>query len=403
MQAVHNRIISAVRYILPRQNFYRCCNRNDTSSEVLMKSKGLLTIALGVVGALVALSQAPAQGQRQGPGVQAPQDPRYQPLIATCKNPPPPRGGGPAQPAAPAQGAQARGAAPGQGAPPAAQQGPKEYKVTEIPGVIAAGQQWKTIWKASGNVADGIVGTNDGGLLIAQNDKSDILKLDKDGKESVAYMDTNTGGSVSINSKGAVFVVQRGLNQAVWQVAPQRKMLANKYQDDPLDCIGGVINDLTADSKGGVYFTMGGLFYASPSGVITRYGENLRTNGVILSPDEKTVYVTNGPALAAFDVQPDGSLKNQREFVKFEGNGDGSTVDSAGRVYVTSGPGVQVIGPDGKYLGLIPTPRNVISTAFSGPDKKTLYAVVSYGPRESLNAEIIAIPMLAQGYKGRPK
>ena len=369
-----------------------------------MKSKGLLTIALGVFGALAALSQAPAQGQRQGPGVQAPQDSRYQALIATCKNPPPPRGGGPAQPAAPAQGAQARGAAPAQGAPPAAQQGPKEYKVTEISGVIAAGQQWKTIWQASGNVADGIVGTNDGGLLIAQNDKSDILKLDKDGKESVAYMDTNTGGSVSINSKGAVFIVQRGLNQAVRQLAPQQKMLANKYQDDPLDCIGGVINDLTADSKGGIYFTMGGLFYASPSGVVTRYGENLRTNGVILSPDEKTVYVTNGPALAAFDVQPDGSLKNQREFVKFEGNGDGSTVDSAGRIYVTSNiPGIHVIGSDGKYLGLIPTARNVISTAFSGPDKKTLYAVISYGPRESLNAEIIAIPMIAQGYKGRPK
>jgi gluconolactonase len=374
-----------------------------------MKSKGLLTIALGFFGASAALSQTPAPGQRQGPGVQAPQDSRYQALIATCKNPPPARGGAPGQggqggqAGGAAQGAQARGAAPAQGAAPAADQGPREYKVTEIPGVIAAGQQWKTIWKASGNVADGIVGTNDGGLLIAQNDKSDVLKLDKDGKESVAYMDTNTGGSVSINSKGVMFVVQRGLNQAVWQLAPERKMLANKYQGDPLDCIGGVINDLTADSKGGVYFTMGGLFYVTPAGVVTRYGENLRTNGVILSPDEKTVYVTNGPALAAFDVQPDGSLKNQREFVKFEGNGDGATVDSAGRIYVTSGPGVQVIGPDGKYLGLIPTPRNVISTAFSGSDKKTLYAVVSYGPRESLNAEIIAIPMIAQGYKGRPK
>jgi gluconolactonase len=138
--------------------------------------------------------------------------------------------------------------------------------------------------------------------------------------------------------------------------------------------------------------------------VVTRYGENLRTNGVILSPDEKTVYVTNGPTLAAFDVQPDGSLKNQRQFVAFEsGGGDGATVDSAGRIYVTGGSGVQVVGPDGKYLGLIPTARNVISTAFGGPDKKTLYAVVSYGPRESLQAEIIGIQMIAQGYKGRPK
>jgi gluconolactonase len=351
-----------------------------------MKSKGILTIAVGFFGTTMALGQAPAQGQRQGPGVQAPQDPRYQSLIAMCKTPPP----------APA----ARGAAP---AAPAAQEGPRDYTVTEIPGVIAAGQKWKTVWQASGNVADGIMGTNDGGLLIAQNDNSDVLKLDKDGKASVAYKDTNTGGAVSMNSKGALFVVERGLNQAIWQLAPQRKMLTNSYQGDPLDCIGGVVNDLTADSKGGLYFTMGGLFYASPAGMVTKYGENLRTNGVILSPDEKTIYVTNGPSLAAFDVQPDGSLKNQREFVTFQGAGDGSTVDSAGRVYVTTAAGIQVVGADGKSLGLIPTPRGVISTAFSGPDKKTLFAVVSYGPRASLQAEIISIPMIAQGYKGRAK
>jgi sugar lactone lactonase YvrE len=45
-------------------------------------------------------------------------------------------------------------------------------------------------------------------------------------------------------------------------------------------------------------------------------GENLTTNGIILSADEKTLYVTNGPAIVAFDVQKDGSLTNQREFTK---------------------------------------------------------------------------------------
>ena len=37
-------------------------------------------------------------------------------------------------------------------------------------------------------------------------------------------------------------------------------------------------------------------------------------------------------------------------------------IDAAGRLYVTAQQaGVQVFSPDGKYLGVIPTPRNAIS------------------------------------------
>jgi gluconolactonase len=282
--------------------------------------------------------------------------------------------------------------------------------VTEIPGVVAAGQQWKFIWQEAGNNGDGIVGTNDGSLLVAQNDNSKVVKIDPDGKSSTVYSDTMTGGSLSMNSKGALFIAQRGLKAAVVQLAPQRKPLATTYQGDPLDCIGGVLNDLTADSKGGVYFTMGGVYYASPSGMVTKYGENIGPNGIILSADEKVLYVTNGPTLAAFDVQADGSLTNQREFTKLEGggNGDGSTIDTAGRIYVTTNPGVQVISPEGKYLGIIPTPRGVISVAFGGKDKKTLFvlargATEANGNEVANAAQVYAIPLIAQGFKGRAK
>jgi gluconolactonase len=209
---------------------------------------------------------------------------------------------------------------------------------------------------------------------------------------------------------GALFIVQRGLRTGILQLAPRRTVLADRYRGDVLDCIGGNPNDLTADSRGGVYFTMGGLYYADAKGVVTRYGEGLATNGVILSADEKTLYVTNGPALAAFDVMPDGSLVNQRGFARLEGggNGDGMTIDGAGRIYVTTNPGVQVIGRDGTYLGIIPTPRPVISAAFGGAGKKTLFVLArgatdANGNQVANAAQVYAIDLIAQGYTGRAK
>jgi len=365
-------------------------------------SKTFLTIAACGLGSTIALAQnapprlPPAPTNPPAPSVQAPADPGYEALIKTCKTPPPAgrgRGGG--------------GGAGRAGGAPAQVPGIREYKVEAIPGVIAAGQQWKFLWQEVGNNGDGIVGTDDGALLVAQNDNSKIVKLDKDGKASVAYSDTHTGGALSMNKKKSLFIVERGLRANVTQLTPQRKVLAESYQGDPLDCIGGVINDLTADSKGGVYFTMGGVYYADPKGVVTKYGTTT-PNGIVLSADEKTLYATNGPAMAAFDVQPDGSLTNQREFAKLASGGDGSTIDKDGRVYVTTNAGVEVLGPDGKNLGVIPTPRGVITAAFGGKDKKTLYilargATQADGTEVANAAQVWAIQMIAQGYKGRAK
>jgi len=360
-----------------------------------MKSKVAIAVAVSLIAAMISVGQEqvpqlpPAPANAPPPSLQANADPGYDAVLAACKNPPakfPPIHW------------------PASGPPP------RDYTVTAIPGVIAAGQRWKFLWQEAGNNGDGIVGTNDGGLLIAQNDNSRVVKLDKDGKSSIAYTDTHTGGALSINSKGALFVVERGLRPAIAELSPERKVLANKYQGDTMDCIGGILNDLAADSKGGAYFTMGGLFYASSAGVVTKYGENLRTNGVILSPDEKKLFVTNVNIIVVFDVQPDGSLTNQRDFAKLQEKtaGDGSTTDADGRIYVSTNPGIQVIGADGTWLGLIPTPRDVISVSFGGPGKKTLFvlargAVDSDGKQIANAAQVYSIQMIAQGYKGRPK
>jgi gluconolactonase len=305
-----------------------------------------------------------------------------------------------------------------------APQSARDVAVAAIPGVVAASTPWVLAWQGTDN-ADGLVGTPDGGLLFAQEQPNRISKLDANDRVSVFIDDTHGTGAVAIDASGRVLGVQRtctdpGRQPAtckeptmVGVLAPERRVLADSFNGKPL----GRLNDLVADRKGGVYFTSGGAFYVNAAGRVNSLGDDIRANGIMLNPAETIVYVTNGPGILAFDVLPDGSVTNRRDFARLEagGNGDGMAIDSEGRLYVTSAPGVQVFGVTGTYLGLIPTPRNVISLAFAGRDRKTLYVVGSGalgadgrefttpdGVRNNAKT-IYKLRMLAEGFAGRAK
>jgi gluconolactonase len=262
-------------------------------------------------------------------------------------------------------------------------------------------------------------------LLFAQEQPRRISKLDAMDRVSVSLADTHGVGSIGIDSKGRIVAVERTCTDpgghpescteptAVSVLTPTRRVLADRFEGKPL----GRLNDLVVDAKGGVYFTVGGAYYVAPNGGVKSLGTDLRTNGVMLSRDEKIVYVTNGNTIVAFDILPDGGVTNRRNFATLEagGNGDGVAIDDAGRLYVTSAPGVQVLSREGQFLGLIPTPRPAISVAFSGTGKRTLYIVGSgavggdgqeyttpNGVRNNAKT-IYRLPMIAAGFSGRPK
>jgi len=364
-----------------------------------MKTK----VALALCAAAVVSAQSPASSFPRGSSQQSWQNPGLKSVLAKCKNPPQPfsiPGAG--------QGANANPNA--NVAPPA----PALPPTTAITGVLAAGQSWKVVWSWEGNNVDGPIAGDNGTVLFANNDASNVMQLDPStGLAKIIHRDTNTGGAVSRSKNGALFVAERGLGSAIEQLEPQRKMLANSFHGEPLECVGGVVNDLVADARGGAYFSVtgaaaSGVFYADPKGVVSQYGKDVPlANGIILSPDEKTLYVTNGAVVFAFDVKPDGSLTNQREFGKLRGGegGDGSAVDQQGRVYVATGKSVDVFAPDGKFVGSIPGPQGLHGTFFGGRDKRTLFGIVFYGGwgTPSARNRIIAIPTIAQGYTGRAK
>ena len=373
-----------------------------------MRLKSLFVILSGLLASACLLGQVLAQaapaGQAQGAAVQTP----------SCM--PSPQARGARVPEAAGQAQQGRG--------PAAQQAARNLTITAIPGVVAAGGKWTKVWQAAGNSADGILPDKDGSVLVAQEDYDTVLKIDADGKSSVSVANAKGIGSLSMDRQGRLYGAHRterpgstkpdqeSIVNSITMLAPERKTITDKWADGtPLTVRP---NDLAADGTGGAYFTLGCLYYAGPAGV-TVVADNLRTNGIAFSPDDKTLYVTNGGALVAFDVEGPGMLTNRRDFATLlpDSMGDGTAVDSEGRLYVSSNAGVQVFDKTGKSLGVIPTPRGVISVAFAGPDKKTLYIVgsgaddengqpIRQGPQQTA-ATIYKLPVIAQGLKDRAK
>jgi len=349
-------------------------------------SVALYCAGLAVCSATLAVAQIPTnRAQPAGSGVQAGSDIREPLVRSLCKHPLPPP--------SPRPSFRPR------------QNGPFSYEVRAIPGVVAAGVRWKQIWVHNGNNADGIIGQPDGSILAAQNDESDVVRITPDGQTTVVYRDTNTGGSLSMNKQGQLFIVERALIPSVWELEPERKLLADSYQGEPLECAGrGALDSPAALHTGGVYFGWAGLYYSDPAGVVTKVFDQ-DVNDAVLSPDESTLYFGSQGKLYAANVGSDGQLGNRRVLAEIPGGGnDGGAVDAEGRIYIAGYPGVRVFEPDGRYLGTIPAPRNLIDVAFSGPDKKTLFAV-AYILEPGLHGfdEIYTLSMVAQGYLGRAK
>lgn len=316
-------------------------------------------------------------------------------------------------------------AAQGQPAPEA------QVDIAAIPGVVSDGAEWRTVW-AGPMIVDGITADAEGNVLFAQEQSNSVIKVWPDGKWWVQWPFVAGAGAVSIDGEGRVFAADRsctdpglglGANctvpSRIVQLVPERRTIADKLPDGrPL----GRINDLAADGHGGAYYTQGGLFHARADGIVETIVEGgnpqqggLFTNGLVLSPDGRTLYVTNRLTIMAFDVAADGALSNRRDFARLEGEpqgsfgGDGLTVDSEGRLYVTGGAGIYVFDAAGKQLGVIPTPRRAITATFAGADRKTLYIgtlgantpagenwTTPQGVR-NIAATIYAVPMVAAG------
>lgn len=299
----------------------------------------------------------------------------------------------------------------GRGAQPPPEPPAIDTVAPNIPGVVAGGTKVQAI-RDGFNGTEGPITLPDGSLIFTETAAKRLTKIDKDNHIST-FLENVTSSGLGFDQKGRLIAVNGAAgHEGISVVYPKgaEAVLADRTSAPGLNRA----NDLVVDRKGGVYYTDPDpqtVTYISPSGKIVKVAEGItRPNGIMLSSDDKILYVNDirGEYLLAYDVQPDGTLKNRRNFAKYEktdpltegpfkltSGADGLAIDSEGRIYIAGLDGVWVYSAKGEYLGTIPVSRKPQNLAFAGPDKKTLY-IVGRGAAYK-------VQMLAQGFKGRAK
>jgi gluconolactonase len=227
-----------------------------------------------------------------------------------------------------------------------------------------------TVFRTDLQGANGLRFTMDGNLLACEGDTGKVVSIDmKSGKVSTVadHFETKSLQSpndLDFDSKGRIYFSSRTNNPDL-----QKENVRALYRVDP----GGEIHQLLAEPK--VHMP----------------------NGVVISPDEKTLYLIEAHPdadhhrnILAFNLGTDGSITNQRTLYNFYPgrSGDGMCIDKEGNLYVAAGlhkergtsetlvtrPGIHVISPTGNLLAFRETPEDAITNCtFGGKDLKTLY------------------------------
>jgi gluconolactonase len=235
----------------------------------------------------------------------------------------------------------------------------------------------------------------DGNVYFTDQPKDRILKWSTDGKLSTFMEPCGRSNGLCFDADGKLWACADEKNE-LWKIDVKTKEKTVVVKDYGGKLLNGP-NDVWVRPDGGAYFTdpfykraywkrgpeeqdKRAVYYVSPDGKVTRVDDDYgQPNGLVGTPDGKTLYVADigrGKTFA-YDIQPDGSLKNRRLFCSM--GSDGMTLDSDGNVYLT-GRGVIVFDKAGKKLTTIDVPELwTANVCFGGKDMQTLFITASKG------------------------
>jgi len=172
----------------------------------------------------------------------------------------------------------------------------------------------------------------------------------------------------------------------------------------------GSPNDLAVRADGNVYFSdpewqipmnpkrdgQGMKVYrADAQKNVTQVDATLsRPNGVTLSADGNTLYVTDdSKGVWKYKVAANGATTKDGMFTTTTGgNADGMTADCAGNVYIATSVGVEIVSAAGTKVKTIGGVGGATNVAFGGTDNKTL--LITAGDNKAVYSIKLNIPGL---------
>jgi len=245
-------------------------------------------------------------------------------------------------------------------------------------------------------------------LLFTDIPANTVYQWTPEDSSSVFLQPSGHANGLAVSPQGELLLAQH--DGQVGRLAAERTVapLVQSYQGKRLNSP----NDLTVADDGTIYFTdppygvddenreldFSGVYRLDPDGSLTLLTKEFpRPNGIVLSPDESTLYVndTESDVIRAYDVTEAGGLANGRVFAEMEGdepgNADGMKVDAEGNLYSTGPGGIWVYAPSSERLDHISVPAAPTNVAFGGPDHTTLFITAQ--------SNVYRIPLSVAGAK----
>lgn len=249
--------------------------------------------------------------------------------------------------------------------------------------LLIPGEDWELVGQGY-QFTEGTAANAKGEVFYQDIPTSKTYKVGLDGKLAPLTTDAKRASGTWFGPDGKRYTVAGGTKQILSYDENEKVTVV-------ADSISG--NDLVIAKNGNIYITspngvnpVGRLYLIRPDGYRIALDSTLRfPNGVTLSPDQTQLYVTESAShwVWIYKVKPDGTIAYKQRYgwlhvADTDENAwpDGIRCDTAGRIYVATKIGIQVMDQLGRVNAIIPAPPSNNQTSnvcFGGPAFNILY------------------------------